>query len=131
MIKNPLRSNKYRSASVISIGYSILGGAELSVALLFSRIGVVVLKVACSRVVEVDIDVDGDVDSDGDVDRNVDVDLESPVAVAEPVTELGNAKIALAAVETVVETAALLLLVDAKAKARTAGVSWRLVKHSI
>ena len=127
MIKNPLRSNKYRSASVISIGYSILGGAELSVALLFSRIGVVVLKVACSRVVEVDIDVD----VDGDVDRNVDVDLESPVAVAEPVTELGNAKIALAAVETVVETAALLLLVDAKAKARTAGVSWRLVKHSI
>jgi hypothetical protein len=117
IIKNPFRSNKYRSASVISIGYSILGAdAEISVAL-FSKVAVV-LNVACSREVDVDVDVN--------------VDLESPVA--DPVTELESARMALAAVEAevlLIETAALFLLVDAKAKARTAGVSWRLVKHNI
>ena len=55
--------------------------AEISVAL-FSKVAVV-LNVACSREVDVDVDVN--------------VDLESPVA--DPVTELESARMALAAVE--------------------------------
>lgn len=102
-----------------------MGGAddaERFVALLLSRVAVVVLNVACSRVVDGDGDIDVDVDGD--------VDLESPVAVAAPVMGLESARIALAAVAEV-EIKTLLLPVDAKAKARTAGVSWRLVTHNI
>jgi len=100
-IKNPFKSNKYRSSSVISIGNSIFG-AEIEVEILvalFSRV-VVVLSVDWSRVCVV----------------------EPPVA--EPVTDTESARKALAAVPVkVVETKALLLLGDAKANARTAGVS--------
>ena len=105
-IKNPLRSKRYRSASVISIGYSILRAeVEVSVAL-FSGVIAVLLSVDWSLVVE--------------------------RLVAATVTELESARTTLAAVDVdVVETMARLLLEDTKAKARTAGVSWRLAEQNI
>lgn len=52
--------------------------------------------------------------------------------VAATVTELESARTTLAAVDVdVVETMARLLLEDTKAKARTAGVSWRLAEQNI
>jgi len=63
--------------------------------------------------------------------RRVD-DVDPPVGTTPAVTELVSVKIALAEAEAVaVETTALLLLEGAKAKARTAGASWRLVKNNI
>mmetsp|Transcript_14703 Transcript_14703/g.36995 ORF Transcript_14703/g.36995 Transcript_14703/m.36995 type:complete len:202 (-) Transcript_14703:98-703(-) len=96
IIRYPFRSKRYRSSSVISMGYSILGAANVSV-----ELSSVLTSVDCSLEVKL-----------------------PPLGTG--TTELENARMAL---EVVV--VALLLLEVEKAKARTAGVSCRLVKQNI
>lgn len=113
-MRYPFKSNKYLSSSVISIGYSILVLLVLVVVDVVVVVVVamsvelfsVVLSVECKRVIK--------------------------VLVGAPTTVLENARIVLAAaVEVVVVAALLLVQEDEKAKARTAGVSCRLVKQNI